>query len=333
MRFANHTPVPAALVRNAEEGDCITALVLAALTYRLTAQGDLQLAPVQRPLELRPDKPHPHDAMLLKECASVCATGFVYPAKPPAPTAVARLQVGARELTIVAFGPRVWYEGASGKLTPSPPRPFERVAMTWENAYGGYVRAPAFLMTIDGEQTIVPPHIQACPYNPDGTGFYLDRDQAREQPLPQLENPAELITGYRDQPKPVCFAPCPLWSGLRSELAIADQKLDPAGLERLPSRAAPAMTFTDVPPGTPVVLSGMRPGGQPLQFTVPELPLDLIVVTGAGEQRSQPRLDAVDIDAEATEIRLLYRGAFTYDLVQLDIRSATLEPNDDFPQA
>jgi hypothetical protein len=44
-----------------------------------------------------------------------------------------------------------------------------------------------------------------------------------------------------------------------------------------------------------------------------------------------PGLDAVDLDAEAAEVRLLWRAAVTYDLVQYEHRRARLEPTDDFP--
>ncbi|WP_438032033.1 DUF2169 domain-containing protein [Sorangium sp. So ce204] len=332
MRFANETPLPAAMIPNGDEDDRITALFLCAVTYRVAA-GGLTVAPAQRPLLLDPNLPYPHDGMFLKTAASVCATGFVYPAQGQSREATATLRVGDRDATIVAVGPRVWQRGIGGGLTPSSPLPFDRVAMTWQNAYGGTNDEPARVVELDGEEAFVPEHESGYPMNFDGKGFYTDPGQALDRPLPQLEHPDQRIRRWDDHPEPVCFAPYPLWGGLRAVHVWHDQKLDLAGAGKLASRAAPRTTVDALPPGTRIALAGMRPGGAALVFEAPRAPVAVEIAVGRASERSLPALDAVDIDADAAEVRLLWRATVTYGLIQHDLRRARLVPTDDFPPA
>lgn len=333
MRFVNNTPLQAAMIPNSEEEDRVTALFLCSVTYRITEQG-LEVASVQQPLLLGQDLPYPNDAMLLKAAISVCATGFVYPREREARQATAVLRVGSTEATIVAFGPRVWEQSViSGALTPSRPLPFERVAMTWENAFGGVTEEPARILQIDGEEAFLPAHESGYPLNFDGVGFFTDAQKALNQPLPQLEHPGQLLRRWDDHPEPVCFAPCPLWSGLRASFVMRDGQFDVSRINKIPSRAAPRTTLDRIEPGTVIELSGMRPGSRALSFAAPRSPVIVDLTVGGTASRVVPVLDAVDIDAEAGEVRLLYRASVTYGLVQFDVRTATLEATSDFPEA
>lgn len=332
MRFANNTPLPAVMIPNAEQDDRVTAIFLAAITYRIV-RGRLTVAPAQRPLLLDPQLPYPHDGMLLKTAASVCATGYVYPPQGRAREATAILRVGDRDATIAAFGTRVWRRSMGGGLKPSAPLPFERVEMTWQNAYGGTTKEPARVVRIDGdgEEAFLPEHESGYPYNFEGKGFVPDAARAIDQPLPQLEDPERLLQHWDDHPEPVCFAPYPLWGGLRAVHVWHDQQFDPDKAGKLASRAAPRTTFDAIPPGTRIALGGMRPDGEALVFEAPPSPVAVNLKVGSNSDRLLPVLDAVDIDADAAEVRLLWRARVTYDLVQFEHRRARLEPTDDFP--
>lgn len=333
MRFVNNTPLPAAMIASSEADDRVTTLFLCAVTYRIVEQG-LELAAVQQPLMLGQDLPYPNDAMLLKSAVSVCATGFVYPREREARRATAVLRVGSTEVTIVAFGPRVWEQSVtSGALTPSRPLPFERVAMAWKNAFGGVTEEPARILEIDGEEAFLPAHESGYPLNFDGTGFHTDARGALHQPLPQLEHPGQLLRSWDDHPEPVCFAPCPLWSGLRASLVMRDGQFDVSKINKIPSRAAPRTTLDRIEPGTMIELAGMRPGGRSLSFAAPRSPGVVNLSVGDAPEWVSLALDAVDIDAERREVRLLYRASVTYGLIQFDVRRATLEATSDFPEA
>lgn len=333
MRFVNNTPLPAALIPSCEGDDRVTTLFLCAVTYRVGERGLLGLAAEQRPLLLGNDLPYPNDAMFRKDAVSVCATGFVYPREREGRQASAALRVGAAEASITAFGPRVWERGLSGALTPSRPLSFERVAMTWQSAYGGVVEEPAAILKVDGEEAFLPAHESAYPLNFDGVGFYTDAARALHHPLPQLEHPGHLLRSWDDHPEPVCFAPCPLWSGLRAGFVMQKGQFDVSKIKRIPSRSAPRTTFDRIETGTEVLLTGMRPGGRALHFLAPPPPAMVDLNVGGAAERSLTRIDAIDIDAEAAEVRFLYRASVTYGLVQFEMRTATLEPTHDFPEA
>ena len=332
MEFVNDTPLPAAMIPNGEEDDRITTLFLCAITYRIVGNR-LELVPEQRPLILEPATQLPNDAVFSKEVVGVCATGFVYPAKGEhAREAFAGLRVGSVETHVVAFGTRVWRRGAFGGVTPSAPLPFDRVAMTWENAYGGMTNEAARVVEMDGEEAFVPEYESGFPLNFDGKGFYTDESRAVDQPLPQLEDPKKLVRRWDERPDPVCFAPYPLWGGMRAEFMVKDKQIDMSGVPKLGSRAAPRTTFDEIAPGTEIILGGMRPRGEVLIFTTPHSPTRVVLRVGASSEILVPRLDGIEIDAEAREVRLVYRAKVTYDLVQFEERRAVMEPSADFPQ-
>lgn len=322
MKLENPTGLPAALVRSSEADDRVTALLVAAATYRIDGER-LTPAPSQRPLELDGRGPVPTDAVLVKQCVSVCVTGFVY--ADGARRASARLRAGALDVSVAAFGPRVWREGVlPGTLTATDPLPFERVAMTWKNAYGGSLRRRAAVLKVDGEDALLPAHEAVYPWNPEGTGYYLDRAEAVDQPLPQLEHPEQLVARWDDRPEPSSLAPYPLWGGLRASTVLRGKEVDLTHVGRLPSRAAPRTTLDRLEPGARVIVEGMRPRGQALAFTLPAAPVALLVSVGGEEERFVPAVDAVDVDAEAAEVRVLFRAAFSYPIVRGERRRAVL---------
>lgn len=332
MEFINETPLPAAMVPNGEDDDRITTLFLCAVTYRIVGR-HLQVMKNQPALRLDPAERLPNDAVFTKDVVGVCATGFVYPEKDDlAGEATTSLRVGAGEVRIKAFGTRVWQRGVMGNLVPSVPLQFDRVAMLWENAYGGMTNEPASVVEVDGEEAFLPAHESGFPLNFEGKGFYTDEARTVEQPLPQLEDPANLIRRWDDRPDPVCFAPYPLWGGMRAQYMVKERQLDMSGVAKLGSRAAPRTTFEQIAAGTQITLAGMRPHGEVLAFVAPRSPVRVVLRVGATSEVLVPCLDGVEIDAESCEVRFVYRAKTTYGLVQFEERRAVLEPSEDFPE-
>lgn len=329
MRFENHTPLPADVVRTAERDDRVTCLVVCAMSCAIGRRG-LSLLAEQRPLLTDPGLPFPNDVMPVPERGvSVTATGFVHPARPGDRSAFARLAVGDRELSLVAFGRRVWQRSAgSGRLEPSSPEPLEPVEMDWKNAYGGTLRRKTALFELDGEPTILPEHDASYPHNPDGAGFYLSEEEAELSPLPQIELAESPCRAFGDHPEPGCFAPYPLYGGLRGEFVVREGAIDKSRLGRLTSRAVPRLTFDVLPPGTRLGLAGMRPGGETLAFSVPESPAALSLGVGVERAMLPLALDAVDIDAEHASVRFVFRLMVSYALVRHERRVASLLPSD-----
>jgi hypothetical protein len=349
MKLYNRSPFPIFVMRNAETDYSTGVLCVCASTHRI--EPGLPPAEAQRPI-VSSDPRLPGDAHWTKRGVSVCAEGFVYPSEPHGREGAARLSVGDRAATVLAFGRRVWARGALG-LTPTRPLPFDRVPMRWERAFGGKALRPSRMVKVNGVDVLCPRVLDVAPDNPDGVGFYVTAEQAVDQPLPDLEHDGQRIAAWDDRPEPSCFAPYPLNGALRLRLLdvdvtkielpewgfvdirsfdgriprLEDMPLRPEHAERLPSRAAPRTTFDAVPPGTPVALSGMCPGGAVLAFTMPPCPVVVATVIGDTETRLVPVLDAIDVDAEAREVRLLWRTKLAYDLVQFETRELSVEPS------
>lgn len=330
MLLINRTPLPIAVVPNADDDDGIVALIIVAATFDL-GKDRLRFSEEQRPLLLAPDPPVIGDGYLTKAGTSVCASGFVYPPGAAAVRADARLFVGDQHFGVAAIGHRVWRDGAGGTLVPTAPLPFDRVEMTWENAFGGAVLQPTRLVKMaNGDEAILPEHPEAFPDNSDGKGFYPARVDAIDQTLPQLEDPEHLIERWDDRPEPVCLAPYPMHGGMRARAVIEDNVIDFTRHPHLLSRGGPRTTFGEIAFGTRIAVVGMRPGGEHLAFELPEPPVTVNVRVGERRRLLTLYVDAVDIDAEAANVRVVYRALYSYPLVRYEERSVVVQPSSSF---
>ncbi len=330
MLLINRTPLHVAIVPNADNDDGIVALLVVAATFDI-GPDRLRFSEEQRPLLLAPDAPLIGDGFLTKAGTSVCATGFVYAAGGSAVRADATLFVGDEQRSVAAIGPRTWREISGAGLIPTSPQPFDRIAMTWENAYGGAVLQPTRLHKMPGgEESILPEHPEAFGENTDGKGFYTEAGGAVDAPLPELEDPARLIEKWDDRPDPVCFAPYPMHGGLRARFVVQDAVVDFKRHPYVLSRAAPFTTFGEIAFGTRVALTGMRPGGKLLAFEVPPPPVVAEVLVGPRHRRLDLYVDSIDIDAEAAQVRVVYRALFSYPLVRYEQRTAHVRTSPDF---
>jgi hypothetical protein len=326
MLLINRTPLHAAIVPNADDHDGIVALFIVAATFDI-GPDRLRFSEEQRPLMLAPFPPEIGDGYLTKAGTSVCASGFVYAPNGEALRADALLGVGDKTLAVRAFGKRVWQSGGGGVLVPTVPLPFDRVAMTWENAFGGAVIQPTRLQKMaSGQEAIVPEHPEAYSENSDGTGFYPAREDAIDQPLPQLEDPEHPIEKWSDRPDPVCFAPYPMHGGLRARFVVENDVVDFKRHPYVLSRAAPRATFGELAFGTRIAVSGMRAAAEVLAFDIPEPPVTADVIVGKRHRRLTLYVDAIDIDAEAANVRIVYRALFSYPLVRYEERTTRVLP-------
>ena len=105
------------------------------------------------------------------------------------------LQVGQVKKVVRVFGDRRW-ERHLGRWRMSEPKPFETMPLVFERAFGGRDE------THNNEKK----H-KFEPRNPVGTGFVARRSSDRLEGLllPNLEEPAQLIGGWKDRPDPAGF--------------------------------------------------------------------------------------------------------------------------------
>ena len=114
------------------------------------------------------------------------------------------IRVGPLMQKAVVFGDRAGYGDINA------PEPFERMPLTWENAYGG-------LDTSHDNNK----HHASHSANPVGKGFIAKRSKLdpASVALPNIEDPDHLIRGPFDQPQPVGLGPVPPFWEARSKYA------------------------------------------------------------------------------------------------------------------
>ena len=208
------------------------------------------------------------------------------------------------------FGDRVW-AGEIDRLTPSEPAPFEAIPLTLPFAFGG--------KTIWDELEV--PHVD----NPAGKGFYLEAEEARGHPLPNIEDPDHLVTKWEDRPDPVGLGVCPMRFGprVRRSATFDDEgrllKLDPT----LFNAAFPGMIAARVESGMRVVATGVRVG-EPLELTVPDLAFVARLRFGNDVHDEPLEIDQIGIEVDEGRVFISYRYAFRYTVTPGRPRSCTI---------
>ncbi|MFC1852065.1 DUF2169 domain-containing protein [candidate division CSSED10-310 bacterium] len=127
-------------------------------------------------------KPHA-DLLLVGSCHS--------PTGKPILACRVTFQVGSFTKTLGIFGDRFWQKGLLSTI--SDPKPFTRMDLRYENSFGG----------------------SDFKKNPVGKGYQkiLTDDGTRIHPLPNIEDPRQLISSPQSLPEPAGFGPlAPTWA-------------------------------------------------------------------------------------------------------------------------
>jgi hypothetical protein len=159
------------------------------------------------------------------------------------------------------FGDRRWVKEVGG-FVASEPEPFETMPLTNDRAFGG--------ASILAEEEVV------HPLNPAGRGYCMSKEDVDGKPLPNLEQPDDLIRHWKQTPLPACiFRPLgPLFpaEGPDSFEALS-QSSDSMALPRATfyqafNQAVPDMVCPRGELGGTVYLSGFDARGS-LRFPLP----------------------------------------------------------------
>jgi hypothetical protein len=147
--------------------------------------GDDPAAPARFETDMVPFKPR----------ADVVLVGKAYaPGGQPRATPLdVSLRVGSLEKTLRVFGDRTWSFPGKLSITPtiSPAKPFVTMDLVYERAFGG----------IDTVSSMY------CDENLAGTGFLGKKTSGaiHDRPLPNIEDPENLIGSWDSRPKPAGF--------------------------------------------------------------------------------------------------------------------------------
>jgi hypothetical protein len=251
---------------------------------------------------------------LIKPATDVVMVGHAYAPGGRADACDVSLRVGPVGKVVRVFGDRVWQRGMIGVgYRPSVPQPFERVPLTYELAFGGTDPEPTDENKVDYE-----------PRNPIGRGLVPRRSNLKPPglPLPNLEDPANLIRGANDRPVPAGFGPiCAHWSPRKELVGTYEENWARTRAPYLPDDFNPRHLQVAHPDliapgylrgGEPVEIMNASPGGR-LRFDLPACDLELTFHLDGKPHVHVPNLDTVIIEPDAGRFHMLWRACQVVD--------------------
>lgn len=284
-----------------KDGEKLVTIVKA--TFEQEADGSFEAAVPERVRGVRaadvpwgkpeiPSIAYPADVCLRKAGTDVVVVAKAYaPANKVVTQFDVLVQVASIKKTLRIFGPRVWTQGGGGLTKPGP---VSEVEMRYDNAFGG---------VDDGD----PANLLEEAKNPVGTGMVRDGAALTHKGAPCIEDVELLIAGFRTRPPPAgigpigrSYEPRRKYAGtydktwLESRAPLPPDDFD----DRFNNCASPGMTLaTPLQGGEEVALMGLVPGGGPLKFTVPKVPLEITFqARGKEPVVVRPALDTLLID-------------------------------------
>lgn len=227
------------------------------------------------------------------------------------------LQVAHRTKAVRVFGDRSWRSGGI-----SSPAPFDRVPLVYERAFGGVH------VTEGGE-------VLAEERNPVGVGFAGKR-KAKElqgQPLPNLEDPRQLLRGLGDSPAPAGFGfVAPSWLPRRAYAGTYDETWQKTRASYLPAdfdpryfcAAHPDLVFDrHLEGGEPVELTNGSAAG-PLRFALPRCRMEVTVKVAGTPVTPPVCLETVLLEPDESRLCLTWRAAVPCDKKALKVEQVDI---------
>lgn len=301
-----------------EDGQTLLVVVVQA-TYAGTPEAALVLAEEQPPVELRGTyngEPGASSYRLEPQMApyklatDVVLLGHAYAPRYGVPHVDVRFLLGPVRKTVRVFGDRKWYH-RMGFEAASEPQPFEKIPLIYDRAFGGWDRTPEN------------PEKHTCESrNPLGMGYH-HKSYCRfveGEPLPNLEDPRQLLTGYSKAPPPAGFGFLgPDWMPRVEYAGTYDETWMQTRMPLLP-KDFDRRFFNAVPPDQMAPLGALQgteqglvvgavPEGQ-WTFTLPGEPPPRCTVhfKRAEPQTPAANLDTVIVDTDARQVSLLWRA-------------------------
>ena len=316
MQFFNDTPLATSLARvQLMYEDILQAIVVVKGTYVVTPSGEVQLADEQLPVLLEdtetPDGVFDTEVVPIKAGCDVALLGHARSPDPNRPVAsmLVKLAIDKFERDLHVSGDRTWVK-SGGAYRPSRPAPFTSMPLTYERAYGGIAEI---------EDGIAGPHFD----NPFGRGYLVHEDAVAGAPLPNIEEPDDLLTAWDQRPPVAGVAPLSRQSALRGlrgvhvDLEAQTTRIDPAMF----TFAHPRMTLPAYPGGKTVRIAGVRPGVAPWSFVLPKFEHSLRVELGDAAYQLPIVADTLYLLPDARMFVVLGRRTVLYQFRPERLRS------------
>ncbi len=231
------------------------------------------------------------------------------------------LRVGPVQRVARVFGPRTWSRGRF-RTGISDPEPFDRIALTYENAFGGWDRRHDDESKHDRE-----------PRNPIGRGFLAKGSKVEDgEPLPSVEDPRQLIGSPGDRPSPVGFGfVYGAWEPRASLAGTYDAAWNDSRKPLLPKdfdRRYFNAAFPDLV--TPSFLEGGEPvrvvgtstrGALEFRLPAPGRPVCRVARRRDRDAALTLVLDTIVLDTDAERLYMTWRGHLPLREGPLDVQS------------
>lgn len=316
MDVTNNTPYPHLFFRTGVKEDSFAAALVARVTYDIIGGKAVPSPSQDWPITAGAlDTPYgqlPSDHIYRRGGVDLFVFGS---AKAPNGQPVKRMEVrvllpGKIDHRVAIIGDRVWESGFLG-LGFSEPKPFTEMPLTLSNAYGG---------TDEWDNLPVP-----YPTNPAGKGFIWSKATAAGKPLPNIENPQQLVTKWTDKPLPVGVVPIQICErrvkkAVEYNSAGKITKLDPMFF----NSAFLEMIAPDVQPGEKITIFGVQEKG-PFELQVPAHALSANLLFGDKIHHRPLRIDQIGMEPSKNRVFITYRYPFNYTFRPMEKRGISLE--------
>jgi hypothetical protein len=313
----NNTPlaVDRAFLRDRQGGEVWIGVIKG--TFDVAPNGSLRVAAEQPPparVAVWSGEPgqssllHDTDFVLARSGTDVLVHGNAYaPRGQRVPAVDVALKVGAMVKRLRVHGVRAWMTSyRSSAIVPGPARPFDKIPITYENAFGGTdPDAPA------GKPT-------CSMHNPVGRGFTHDPKKLVDRAAPQVESPDTQIEAGPNNLRPAGLGPiASSWMPRVGLAGTYDKDWEANQSPLLPKdfddrfwRSAPADQQLAHPlgAGQSIELYSMTADGY-WRVRVPDLSFRLRVIFTDGEERTQAALHTVLLWPESRRVQFVWHSS------------------------
>jgi hypothetical protein len=255
----------------------------------------------------------------VKPCTDVLINGTVWaPNGKPATEVDVGFQVGSVQKRLRVFGDRWWTLNLVGThYVISAPEKFLQMPLQYERAFGGWDRTASD-----------PKDHRLEPRNPVGQGFVSSPRGHHGRQLPNIENPADLVSSWRSTPAPAGFnAIASHWSPRRELAGTYD---DAWMKSRFPLWAvdldpryyccAPRDQQVEgyLRGGEPVQMINLSPNG-PIRFKLPRLVFGFSTRKGLETIHHRGTLATVILEPDFPRVSMVWQSSLVCNRGQDDL--------------
>ena len=326
LQLKNTTPFFASMAVFPNEQGIDTLYVAIKATFELGKT--LAIAPKQQPIILADEYWGQPGASSVKYASEMHLTKpstdvvLIGEASAPDQREVTQLDVAVvvaeRKKVVRVFGDREWRGGLFG-LRMTSPAPFRSMPLVYERAFGGI-----------HDRTAEEKGILYETLNPVGCGFTgkRRRKDINGMPIPNLEDPADLISGHGARPHPAGFGYiAPSWEPRKSFAGTYDEAWQKKRAPYLPQDFNPRFFNMAHPDlvcdgylrgGEPVEVLNASPRG-PFKCYLPVCRLEAVVRLAGKKQAPPLNLETVLIEPNESRLSMLWRAALPCDKQALKV--------------